>query len=116
MVKFTRSKSMKNLKFRRNLVPLVLSGQKTSTWRLFDDKNLSVGDAVELKVFVTLEMFGKAVITDVITKPFKDLSVADKTGHEEFKDDDEMYATYSKYYSCTVDWNTELKIISFKLV
>lgn len=107
---------MKNLKFRKNLVPLVLSGQKTSTWRLFDDKNLSVGDKVELLVFVTKELFGKAIITEVITKPFRNLSEADKDGHEGFANDKEMYATYSKYYDCKVDGDTELKIIRFELV
>jgi hypothetical protein len=32
---------MKTLKFYDNLIPLILSGEKTSTWRIFDDKNLS---------------------------------------------------------------------------
>ena len=44
---------MKVLKFREYLVPLVLSGEKDSTWRLFDDKDLSVGDEIELQVFVS---------------------------------------------------------------
>ena len=35
---------MKLVKFRDYLVPLVLSGEKDSTWRLFDDKGLSEGD------------------------------------------------------------------------
>jgi hypothetical protein len=38
---------MKTLKFAANLVPLILSGEKTSTWRLFDDKDLQVGDELE---------------------------------------------------------------------
>jgi len=42
---------MKTVKFRDYLVPLVLSGGKTSTWRLFDDKDLSVGDEIELREF-----------------------------------------------------------------
>lgn len=32
---------MKVLKFSENLVPLILSGQKTATWRMFDEKDLA---------------------------------------------------------------------------
>jgi len=107
---------MKTLKFRHYLVPLVLSGEKTSTWRLFDDKDISVGDNVELQQFVTNEPFGNASIVDVVEKRFGDLNIEDKAGHEDFDSDDEMYATYSKYYNTKVDENTKLKIIRFKLV
>jgi len=33
---------MKKLKFEPNLVPKILSGEKTSIWRLFDDKDLNL--------------------------------------------------------------------------
>jgi hypothetical protein len=42
---------MKTLKFRDYLVPLILSGSKTATWRLFDDKDLAKGDAIQLLEF-----------------------------------------------------------------
>lgn len=35
---------MKTLKFTPELCALIVTGQKKSTWRLFDDKNLQVGD------------------------------------------------------------------------
>ena len=38
---------MKSLKFYKDSIGSILNGAKTSTWRLFDDKNLQVGD--ELK-------------------------------------------------------------------
>ena len=69
---------MKVLKFRDNLVPLVLSGEKNSTWRLFDDKDLTVGDDIELQVFVTNNKFAEAKIVEVIEKRFGDLSDDDK--------------------------------------
>ena len=37
---------MKTLKFASHLVQKILSGEKTSTWRLFDDKDLQVGDGL----------------------------------------------------------------------
>lgn len=62
---------MKVIKFRNYLVPLVLSGEKDTTWRLFDDKDLSVGDDIELQIFVKNEPFAYGKITKVIEKPFK---------------------------------------------
>jgi hypothetical protein len=39
---------MKKLKFRHHLVKEIVTGSKTVTWRLFDDKDLQVGDELEL--------------------------------------------------------------------
>ena len=107
---------MKSLKFRNYLVPLVLSGEKDSTWRLFDDKNLSIGDQIELKEFGNDEAFAHAKITKIIEKAFKDLSDADKTGHEKFIDDNEMYQRYSEYYKTTVGPENIVKILWFELI
>lgn len=107
---------MKTIKFRDYLVPLVLSGKKISTWRLFDDKDLSAGDVVELQVFVTKEVFAKARIERVVVKPFKMLNTQDKAGHESFASDLEMYKTYSEYYQVKVDGDTPVKIIWFELL
>lgn len=107
---------MKTAKFRDYLVPLVLSGEKDSTWRLFDDKDFRVGDTVELLEFVTKKPFAVAEITEVIEKPFKDLTDEDKAGHETFAGDEEMYATYSEYYKTAVGPETTVKVIRFKLI
>lgn len=64
---------MKIVKFRDYLVPLILEGSKNSTWRLFDDKNLSVDDEIELREFGKENSFAKAKITKIIEKPFKNL-------------------------------------------
>lgn len=107
---------MKIVKFRDYLVPLVLSGEKNSTWRLFDDKNLSVNDSIELREFGKDTPFAKAVITKVIEKPFKELSEEDKAGHETFSSNEQMYETYKGYYNTEVGPNTMVKIIWFKLL
>jgi hypothetical protein len=106
---------VKIVKFRDYLVPLVLSGEKDSTWRLFDDKDLSVGDEIELRVFVTLQPFGQATIIEVIEKPMGELTAEDKVGHETYASDEEMYATYSGYYKQPVTAETPVKVIRFKL-
>lgn len=106
---------MKIVKFRDYLVPLILSGQKNSTWRLFDDKSLSLGDEIELREFEEDISFATAKITKVIEKPFRDLVEEDKEGHETFASDEEMYKTYSSYYKTIVNPDTKVKIIWFDL-
>lgn len=107
---------MKLVKFRDYLVPLVLSGQKNSTWRLFDDKNLMVGDEIELREFGKESSFAKAKIIKMVEKPFGELTISDKEGHETFKNDEEMYKTYSGYYDTQVSPSTVVKIIWFELL
>ncbi len=106
---------MKIVKFKDYLVPLVLSGEKNSTWRLFDDKNLSVGDKLELREFGKDSSFATAIITKVIEKPFGKLTTADKEGHERFESDEQMYRTFSGYYNAEVNEETIVKIIWFEL-
>lgn len=38
---------MKTLKFTLQLCEQILAGTKTSTWRLFDDKDLAVGNELQ---------------------------------------------------------------------
>lgn len=107
---------VKTLKFHRDLVPLVLEGRKNSTWRLFDDKNLQVGNDIELLVFGENKPFARAKILEVTKKTFSELTPTDKQGHEEYTNDEEMYETYSTYYKTSVGPKTVLKIIRFKLL
>jgi hypothetical protein len=104
---------MKPLKFASNLVPKILSGDKTSTWRLFDDKDLQIGDQLEFINKETGEKFGNALITDLKIKTLGTLTDADWAGHEKFNSEKEMYEAYKKYYGDKVDENSEVKIINF---
>jgi len=106
---------MKTLKFRSYLVPKVLSGEKYSTWRLFDDKDIQEGDEVDLLEFVTNSHFGKAKVTKVVEKPMGELTDGDKEGHEGFESEEEMYKIYETYYKQPVGPETIVKIIWFKL-
>ncbi|HYD93428.1 MAG TPA: ASCH domain-containing protein [Candidatus Paceibacterota bacterium] len=104
---------MKTLKFAPHLVPKILSGEKTSTWRLFDDKDLREGDRVLFLNKETGEEFGTAHITNLRTKTLGTLTDSDWEGHERFPSEEEMYATYRKYYGDSVDEHSEVKILSF---
>ena len=107
---------MKTLKFENKLVELILSGEKDSTWRIFDDKNLSVGDELILVNKDTGEEFGKAKIISVREKEIKDIEDIDFEGHEKYKNNEELIETYKKYYGDKVSGESIVKIIQFKLI
>jgi hypothetical protein len=109
---------MKTLKFFPNLVPLVLSGEKISTWRLFDEKDLTVGDELTFINKATGEEFTKARITAVREKRLGDITSEDEVseGHERFTDAEERLRTYKKYYGDQVTPDTIVKMLKFELV
>ena|GEM_PF-1237518 len=106
---------MKMMKFRKYLSEMILRGEKTTTWRLFDDKNLTKGDRVTFMVKETLEPFATAVLTDVRETTLGELTEEDWMGHERFETEQEMYDTYMQYYDRPVDAGTAVKIIRFKI-
>ena len=107
---------MKTLKFSPELVELVKNGSKTTTWRIFDDKDLQTGDFVTFIKRPELTPFAEAKITNVVTKPIKNLTDQDKEGHEDVGTQEAMYQTYSKYYNREVNPDTEVKIIKFEVL
>lgn len=107
---------MKTLKFAEPLPNLVLSGEKDTTWRVNDDKELKLGDILSLVRMDSREEFSQAEIIWVKETTFGNLTDEDWEGHEKFKSDEEMYLIYSKYYSIDVTSKTRLKIIKFKLI
>lgn len=108
--------SNKTMKFAPDLVPLVISSEKTSTWRLFDDKDLKEGDIVDFIRRPELTKFATAKLTSVIEKPLGKLTQKDKEGHEKFASDEEMYKTYEGYYNQPVSPETTIKLIRFKIL
>ena len=104
---------MKTLKFKDYLAKKILTGEKTSTWRLFDDKDLQVGDDLIFINKETGEQFGKAKITDLKIKTLGTLTDADWVGHEKFVSEEEMYKAYRLYYGDKVKPDSEVKIITF---
>ncbi|MEK7170732.1 MAG: ASCH domain-containing protein [Patescibacteria group bacterium] len=106
---------MKTLKFAENLVPLVLSGEKYSTWRLFDDKNIQEGDEINFVSAETNEVFARASVTKVIERAMGKLKQEEIEGHEKYASDEEMYETFSDYYKRSVGPDTIVKVIWFQL-
>jgi len=110
---------MKTLKLEHHLAELVEQGTKTSTWRLYDDKDLSVNDTVNLidKVDAndpgTWKVVGTAHIDSIVQKRLGDIIPEDYAGHEAFESHEHMMKTYQKYYGPQVDNQTVVKIIRF---
>ncbi len=102
----------KTIKFTPELTNLIKQGKKTSTWRLFDDKNLSEGDSIILATrdgeMVT--NFGRTKIRKMDIRTFRTLKPEDSVGHEPVED---LISGYKKFYGDKVDLDTEVKIIHF---
>ena len=104
---------IKSLKFESHLADLILSGQKTTTWRLFDDKDISIGDSLELIRRPELTVFAHAVVTNVYSLPFSQVGDKELIGHENpYSSRENMYDTYSSYYHRPVNDQTSVKIIT----
>lgn len=106
---------MKTIKFRRTLAEEILAGRKNVTWRLFDDKDLKVGDRISLIIWESGEKFAESLIMEVREKKLEDITKNDLDGHEKYGSKKEILETYRKYYGNIVEWDTAVKIIRFKI-
>ena len=108
---------MKTLKFKDYLVSKILDGSKIITWRLFDDKNLNIGDELLFINSNSGKEFAKAEIIGVREKKLSEIQESDfEEGHEKYKSQKDMLAHYRDYYGDGVDFNSIIKIIKFKLI
>ncbi len=106
---------MKKLKFGGNLPEKILSGMKTSTWRVNDEKNIVVNDELSL-CNLQSEEFARAIVTYVKETRFEDLTDKDWEGHEKYHSEEEMYREFSKMYKMEILPETKLKIIKFYII
>ncbi len=105
----------KILKFSNHLVPLILSSEKQSTIRFFDDKDLKRGDKLSLVNKNTDEQFGEATITHLYEKKFIDLTGSDYEKNEKHESAERMREAYQGYYDGKITPDTIAKIITFEL-
>ena len=110
---------MKKLKLDHELAQMVLDGRKTSTWRLYDDKDLTVNDQLQLIDKIdpakpaTWQVIGVARINRIIEKRMGDIAPEDYDGHEPHESPEDRLRTYQGYYGDRVSWDTPVKIIHF---
>jgi ribonuclease HI len=112
---------MKTLKLDHKLAEQVHSGSKTSTWRIYDDKDLQVNDKIDLidKVDAgnpaTWESIGIARIDLIVEKRLGEITKEDMKGHDGYESREEMLEDFQKYYGPQVSFETPVKIIHFTL-
>lgn len=113
---------MKSLKLDHELANLVRSGHKTSTWRLFDDKDLSVDDRVVLIDKVDQHnrnswvAFGEALLTRVVEKHLGEIGKEDYDGHEQYESPEDMLQHMQEYYGDSVSFKTPVKVLYFQFL
>ena len=106
---------MKTLKFKGFKAQWILDGTKTATMRLFDDKDLQIGDELELFNSDNGEIFARAKIVGITNRRLGDVDDIDLEGHEKWNSKNEMLESLKVYYGDKVNLDTEVKIITFRL-
>lgn len=111
---------MKKLKLDHELAQMILDGAKTSTWRLFDDKDLTVNDEVVLVDKVdpalpqTWRVIGTGRINKIIEKRVGDIQAEDYSDHgDSYQQPEDRLRAFRSYYGDRVTWDTPVKMIHF---
>ena len=110
---------MKTLKVSHKVAQLIVSGQKHTTWRVNDEKNLSVNDEVNIVDKVDPEnpaswlTIGVAYINTIVEKRLEEIAPGDLGPGEDFSSKEEMLKTFRLYYGSDVTFHTPVKVLSF---
>lgn len=110
---------MKTLKLDHELAQQVASGEKTSTWRINDEKDISVNDEVQLIDKVdprnrsTWRPIGIAAVDKVMQKRIGELTIEDMEGHAEYQSTEDLLEELRGYYGSEVTEQTAVKLIHF---
>lgn len=111
---------MKTLKFNHDSAKLITDGSAWFTWRIFDDKQLSVNDEVQCIDKVdpsdreTWSPIGIAVIESITEKRIRDITDAERTEYENvYGKIDDVLAILSEFYNKDVTDQDVIKIITF---
>ncbi len=106
---------MFSAKFSEDLIDMILEGEKDTTWRIWDDRDVSVDQEISLED-TDGRRFAEARVRRVKETTFGRLSEEDREGHESFDSEREMYRTYRRYYGIDVGPDTRVKVIKFELL
>jgi ribonuclease HI len=111
---------MKTLKLEHHLAQMILTGKKTSTRRMFDDKNLAVNDIVTAIDKVdpvdrdSWRVIGELKINKIVELRLGDIEDKDMIGDEAFESENAMLKAYQDYYpNQNVTFDTPVKILYF---
>lgn len=110
---------MKTLKFNHRFAQLILKGQKNSTWRMYDDKDLSVND--DFKIIDKLDsslpdswtVIGQGRIKEITEKKLGDVSEMEIASQHPGMSKSRLVEHYRAFYGDRVTGETPVKIITF---
>lgn len=101
--------------FAPNLVPLILNGTKTLTYRKGEKYDfLKVGDEIDVKDSSNGKVFAKVKIINKTYRAFSDLPI-NGIGHEFYSSKQEMRETFEKYYGEIKDTD-KLLVLEFSVI
>jgi hypothetical protein len=106
----------KRLKFIPSLADMIKKGEKNTTFRIFDDKDLQVDDDLILVNSETGDVFGYAKITEIHEKPLNALQESDWVGHEPLEGEESLIDLMRRLYKVPIDDTEKVKIVRFDLV
>ena len=101
--------------FASNLVPLILDGSKTLTYRIGDKFTfLKVGDEIAVRDSSNNEVFAKVKIIEKNYTTFADLPI-ERVGHEVYSSKQDQRDTFEKYYD-EVNDDDKILILGFTVI
>lgn len=110
---------MKQLKFEHSFATDIQAGNKTATLRINDDKDIQLGDNIELVDKVkrdhptSWEVLGILHITAITNIALSDLKRENFIKAESFLTIDEMIQVFRRFYGEHIYENTEVAIVEF---
>jgi hypothetical protein len=108
-------KSNNSIGFAPNLVPLIVDGSKTLTYRIGDKYDfLKVGDEIDARDSSNEQVFARVKIVEKNYITFADLPI-DRVGHEVYLSKQEQRDTFEKYYGEVKD-EDKILILSFIVI
>jgi ribonuclease HI/uncharacterized protein YqfB (UPF0267 family) len=110
---------VKQLKFDHQFAEAIMAGKKSATFRVNDDKDLRVGDKVQLVDKVdadhpkTWTIPGVLTITSITSVALDNLTKEQLTRAEFFDSPDEMLQTFRRYYGEHITMSTPVLVLTF---
>jgi ribonuclease HI len=110
---------MKTLKFGHDDASRILTGAQTATWRLFDEKGLSVDDQIRIIDKVepdspsSWKVIGVGKVNEILEKRLGDITKDDMAGHKSYGSIEEILSAYKQFYGDRVRLETPVKIVRF---
>ena len=111
---------MKQLKFENSYAEDIYAGKKTVTFRVKDDKDIRVGDRVQLVDKTDRDhptkwvIKGELLIDEVEQVKISELTNEQMSRAESFDDFESMVQVFRRYYGEFIDENTKVTVLGFR--